>query len=70
MTVGEMVSNGIELQGGDIRLTVWSASKEKYIFNENLNEVSVYAPEICELNVRYIYADKNARLVIELESED
>lgn len=70
MTVGEMVSNGIEFQGSDIRLMVWSNSEERYTFDRNLNDVSVDAPEICELEVRYIFADSQGELVIELEGED
>lgn len=69
MTICEMVASGIELQGDDIRLMIWSHSKERYIFNENLNKVPIVSPAICERAVKYIYADKD-KLVIELESEE
>lgn len=69
MTIGEMVANGIEFQGDDIRMRIWSHYQEKYIFDENLNEIPVDSPEICEHPVKYIYTHKG-KLVIELESED
>ena len=69
MTIGEMVASGVEFQGDDIRLRIWSHSREKYIFDKNLNELSVDSPEICERPVKYIYTDKG-KLVIELENED
>ena len=69
MTICEMVADGIEIQGDDIRLRTWSHSKERYIYDENLNEVPADSPMICERAVKYIYTDKG-KLVIELESED
>lgn len=69
MTVQEMVSSGIEFQGDDIRLKVWSHSDDRYIFNQKLNETKADSPAVCELDVRYIYTVAG-QLVIELESEE
>lgn len=69
MTIGEMVGYGIEFQSDDVRVRIWSHSRERYIFDEDLNEIPVDAPAICEQQVKYIYTDKG-KLVIELESED
>ena len=68
MSIGEMVASGVEFQGDDIRVKIWSQTREKYIFDENLNEIPVDSPEICERNVKYIYTYKG-KLVIELDEE-
>ncbi len=69
MTIDEIVSNGIEIQGDNIRVKIWSNSKEQYVFDMNLNNIPVDNPEICVRTVKYIYAYAG-NLVIELESED
>lgn len=69
MTISEMAASGIEIQGDDIRVKIWSNSREKYVFDMNLNDIPVDNPEICVRPVKYIYAYAG-NLVIELESED
>ena len=68
MTIGDLYSAGIELQGDDIRVKIWNDKKEVFTFDENLNEMKADCSEIQTKEIRYMYVE-DGKLVIELEVE-
>lgn len=69
MTIQDMICAGIEFQGDDIQVVQYSFEEERYVFSENLNEIPVDSPYLCNREVKYIYAERLGRLCIELEHE-
>lgn len=67
MTIQEMLRCGIEIQGEGIRVRVWSSNEDRYIFDEDFDELEYQHPALCGRDIRYIYVE-NGKLVIELES--
>lgn len=67
MTIRDMIDAGIEFQG-ECYVRVWTHLGFK--FNQLLDDIPVEAPQIQDMEVRYIYPATGGGVVIEIVEDE